>query len=1175
MIEPSLRSRLDPPLRRRRSVRRWSRLALGWSAAAILTALAWFFQQTLGWNSSLTLPAAALLGLILAIVIARVLPAPPPSPRSVAVDIERQFPQLDGALLTAVQQAGTPTQPLNFFQRQVIQKAIIHSRAHNWSAIVPTSRLLATHAVHLLALGAFLAALTVLRHPSPSPKLSSSLFRSTSGISVSPGNTELERGQPLVVLVQFPDSPPASAEIVLGLDAASERRLPLTRSLSDPVFGASIPDITQDTRYRIDYGNGQSTPSYSITVFEYPQLQRADVDLHFPEYTSLPHRRIEDTRRVTAVQGTELQLQLAFNQPLTRATFLPRDPQHTGPNLNLIPPGASATSGPVTLSHSGTYFLHLENSRGRTNRSPISFVFEVLSNRVPELRLVAPRGDLRPSPLEEIRFDGTVWDDYGVLAHGVGFQRVGEDTQFLTLATNSPANDRHAFSYVLPLEDLHLQPNQLISWFAWADDLGPDGQPRRTTTDLYFAETRPFDEIFRQGDPGAEEQNSESSSPGESSPTQQLVQLQRDIVSATWKLRRQYLRDSPPYRADLEVIQESQRTALERANQASSQNQDPAQEPTWESVLEQMSLAIARLGNAQSNPALLNPALAAEQAAYQALLQLQSRETQVTRSRSRGQGQGQQNPSQRQLDQLDLAEADNRYQTQRQAQAATTPERREQLQVLNRLQELARRQEDINQRLQELQTALQQARSPAEREEVQRQLKRLEDEQRQMLSDLDELEERTQRPENQAQFADARQRLEETRRDLERSRNATAQGEVSQALADGTRAQQELQSLRDEVRRQSSSELAEELRQLRADARDTERQQEALARELAAEAPANPRSLAPNELPPDLSNRVAQQQERTSNVVARASQLSEAAEASEPLVSQQLYDALRNLNQQEARAVEQLQQDLADRGRLTQSLYDQFRETPEDPNTRSLQATAELLREGLRTEAAETARRTQANLDNLRRSVEQASERVLGDDTAALRRARDELEALSSELAQEIAQSDRSDRSDPSDPSDPSDQSDPSDPSDTPTPRDLAGLDLDALLPTPTPGSGPASAASGSGPLTSAESFSTWSDRLREVEEMIDLPDLRNDVATARERARQTRIEQRRDLRKPDWAQVRLDILGPLVEVRRQLDDELARRASDNPLLPIDRDPVPQRYSELVRRYYEQLGRER
>ena len=51
--------------------------------------------------------------------------------------------------------------------------------------------------------------------------------------------------------------------------------------------------------------------------------------------------------------------------------------------------------------------------------------------------------------------------------------------------------------------------------------------------------------------------------------------------------------------------------------------------------------------------------------------------------------------------------------------------------------------------------------------------------------------------------------------------------------------------------------------------------------------------------------------------------------------------------------------------------------------------------------------------------------------------------------------------------------------------------------------------------------------------------------------------------------------MKPLTEVRDRIAEELARRESRQALVPIDRDPVPNRYSDLVRRYYEQLGKEK
>jgi hypothetical protein len=96
---------------------------------------------------------------------------------------------------------------------------------------------------------------------------------------------------------------------------------------------------------------------------------------------------------------------------------------------------------------------------------------------------------------------------------------------------------------------------------------------------------------------------------------------------------------------------------------------------------------------------------------------------------------------------------------------------------------------------------------------------------------------------------------------------------------------------------------------------------------------------------------------------------------------------------------------------------------------------------------------------------------------------------------------------------------------------------------------------------------------LRDVEEMIELQDLRAEVARVRDRARLYRQEFKRAGEKPSWAKVKLEISGPLVEVRSQIAEELARRQSNEAQVPADRDPVPAKFAELVRRYYEKLGK--
>jgi hypothetical protein len=104
------------------------------------------------------------------------------------------------------------------------------------------------------------------------------------------------------------------------------------------------------------------------------------------------------------------------------------------------------------------------------------------------------------------------------------------------------------------------------------------------------------------------------------------------------------------------------------------------------------------------------------------------------------------------------------------------------------------------------------------------------------------------------------------------------------------------------------------------------------------------------------------------------------------------------------------------------------------------------------------------------------------------------------------------------------------------------------------------------------EDFRDWSDRLRDVEEMVDDPELRAEAARIRDRARGIRRDIKRHAKEPNWNLVRISVAEPLNELRRRVSDELLRRESKDALVPIDGDPVPEEYAERVREYYESLG---
>ena len=109
------------------------------------------------------------------------------------------------------------------------------------------------------------------------------------------------------------------------------------------------------------------------------------------------------------------------------------------------------------------------------------------------------------------------------------------------------------------------------------------------------------------------------------------------------------------------------------------------------------------------------------------------------------------------------------------------------------------------------------------------------------------------------------------------------------------------------------------------------------------------------------------------------------------------------------------------------------------------------------------------------------------------------------------------------------------------------------------------------GPIT-GEDYEKWADRLANLEEMLPQEDLRNSVAQVRDDARAMRIDYRRDDLPPGAATINQKITEPLVELRQRISEELAKLNRENPVSPIDRDPVPSEFRDLVRRYYEELG---
>jgi hypothetical protein len=1178
MYEHQLRDQLASVADRLGRLWLWKRLTWCWLGCTVII-IGYFLAFP---PSGLAIGFAAVASVLLATLIWVRSKSLPISRVEIARTVEQAFPDLNSRLLAALEQnPDMASGRLNVLQRQVIAEALHHSRINSWPDAIPVTRMRGALFRQLAALCMFLA---VCSYVWPASAQRSAFDRQANVVganaegdqpTVEPGDAELERGSSLLVLTRFAGQPPASVNLAWQPANGIAVATPLTKSLDDPVFAGRLPAVDQDLTYRIDY-DGHQTRDYKVTVFDLPALVRSDLELRFPSYTELPAKRLEDAFVATVVEGSTISIACRLNKPGIKATLVDKN----GISLPMRPDSSNPRIHIADFTPTGLHRLQLKliDEAGRQNRDPEEFRFEAKPNTPPEIAFVFPAQDVKVSPLEEVHIEATAWDDFGLIETGLVLTVPGRPPLTIPLGTHKGDGDKHTLSHLQRLEELKVDPDELISYYVYAVDYGPDGKPRRTNSDLYFAEVRPFEEIFREMEspPGGKSQSAGAQQDGNAS--EKLMELQKEIITATWKfVRPPEAKYEPTTGEDIKVIRNSQKRAIELLETLKQKITAPLLQPIIATIGERMAEADELLGESINDSSYipLSVATTAEQAAYQGLLKLRAKEHLMMKSQQSGSGSGSSSSvSKAQLSQLELDSKKNRYETQKSAQKQADSSQREELAVLDRLKELARRQQGVNEKLKELEATLRTAKTETEREELERQLKRLRDDQQQLLHDADELRDKMAQSSQQAKMNDSREQLEQTRQRMVDSAEKLREGQLSQALNSGTRAERELQQLQEDFRKQTAAQFADALRTMRDTARQLADREQQLAEQLNSVQGESKHSLRQSKNRQALEAEFKEQRQQTSELVNDAKNVVEQAEQAEPLLAKQLYDTVRST-----------------------------RETKTD---QALDATAQLLKAGFLPEAQRAEEQARAGIEQLKQGIEKAAESVLGNEVEALKRARAELAELSTDLEREIAQQrERSSQGQQGQGQQGQGQQGQGQQGQGQqgqgqqgqgqqgqgqgqgqggqgSGRQKGGLrgqgQQGGSQPSPgNPQGGSEQAGMGGGPggqggpLTGAD-FNQFNERLRDVESMVSDPKLQADVGKVRERARSLRAEFKRHSQTPNWDLVKTSVHEPMIELQRQLSEEIARRETPDSLVPVDRDPIPSRYRELVKSYYERLG---
>lgn len=830
----------------------------------------------------------------------------PVAPQRIALYIEENHPELENRIISAVEfRKGDNRGSSAWMIEQFFKESEQFTRRVSFSDLLNTDTLvkmvLITGGFFCVSLG-----LVALFHRAWIPEFhwkQSSLktVMSAPDFTVEPGNARVRRGDQQVVLAR-PSRTGFPAAIRWRQGDAPWNAAAMEPSPSGGAFYHTFPNIQNDVEYQVQYGN-RSSDVYRVTVWYPPRVESIDLTYSYPDYLGMAPKEVPNGGAISAVEGTRVRISAWVNKPLQSAELV----MNTGDRLPMSQAAEQLWITEIVLTENGSYSIHLTDRNGDASEYDPTYEIQVAPDAPPQVKIAFPRSDQGVTMLEEVPFELEVTDDHGLADYGLQYEVAGRDPVRVSLLPepkNGASLTQARGRYDLMLEEMDVEPGDLVTWTVWAKDQKPGRDAYEELGDPYFLEIHPFKHLYEEA---ISNQSGDQNQPGGGGGggANQDAASQKEILIATWNLRRNFKSmEEAEYPEKRGAIIEAQQQLRERTASAESMLEGSAADRAR--LLEAMDQAVQALENANlPEPAeALTEAAGHEQTAYRLILKMQPERSQVQEqlaSAAQGSGQQQQPQDRPEINELELNRTRNFYEEERRPQE----ELAQADESLSQIKELTQRQRNIQEEISKLISEQQTADTGEEREEWRRRLEKLIEEEQRNLERLDELQQDlSSRPINNPSRAGARQNLENVREQMNRGLENLEQNQLQEARSAGARAVSELNQLEENLRQYSRDAAAQKLSEIQ------ERMAEIAAREQAIfeqvkqlkEEIESPQTALDETLDGPKDELLKQKEDLArdlKNLLDEAGSLAGRSEQSQKLMSQKLGDWLRRTSQKE------------------------------------------------------------------------------------------------------------------------------------------------------------------------------------------------------------------------------------------------------------------------------------
>jgi hypothetical protein len=741
------------------------------------------------------------------------------SDEQVALYLEEHEPSLEATIVTALEaeRAGRAHDMSPGLVRKLVEAAIerVHEIEDGRRIEKSSVRRYATAAgvVAVVTIALFALGPAYLRHAVSALLVISKGVEAAAPyrIDVTPGNVTVPKGADQTITATLHGFNASEAIVFTRKSPESAfEAVPMVRAENGDYDGMLF-DLAEGLEYFVEAA-GVRSPNFTLTVVELPYVKQLDLEYHYPSYTGLEPRTVEDGGDVAALSGTDVRLKI---QP-TMATRGGRIVMNDGAKLPLTANADGTLAGNFKVTGNGFYTIELDGPAGENVPASPQYAIDILQDQVPSVTLSKPGRDSDATPVQEFAVEARADDDFAVRNLQLVYSINGAPEKTIPLFSGGRAAPEVTAGHTFYLEELGVQPGDAVSYYARATDNDGTAGPKTATSDIYFLRIRPFGKDFK---PAQSMGGGGGGGGGAGGEVGALSQQQRQIIAGTFKVQRDRKEMGAAKAKEAMVVLALSQSRLREQVQGLVDRMNSrlvTPDPAFKKIAELLPLAAAEMKTAESklqaNSA--DQALPPENKALQYLQQAEEEyELQVQTQRNAGGGGGGGGAGSiaedlAELFKLEMDKMANQYETTQRAQQQNADQQIDEL--AEKLKELARRQEQELQRQRQLQA---QSGRDARGGELQRQLAQQAEEAARQL-------ERLSREQNRPDLAQAARQMQQAADAMKR---AAANGDPS-AAGQAAAAADRLRQVQRQLQGQQGQRAGRDIQ-------DAQRQAEELARE--------------------------------------------------------------------------------------------------------------------------------------------------------------------------------------------------------------------------------------------------------------------------------------------------------------------------------------------------------